>query len=381
MSRPTILIAGGGTGGHVFPGLAVADALRALADVDVVFAGTARGLEARVVPERGYALELFTVSPMKGGGPRRAIRGALVAGRATWHAVGVVRRLTPHAVLSIGGYAAGPVSLAAAALRIPIAIVEPNSVVGLANRILAPFARRGYVAWEETARRVGTRKARVFGVPLRSGFGPRPYEPRGTARVLVLGGSQGASALNERVPEALGRVAKKYPLEVVHQAGRDRVAQVADAFARAGIEHARVTPFLDDVPGEMGLADLIIARSGASTVAEIAAIGRASILIPFPHAADDHQAKNARALERTGGAVCIEQESADAARIAREVERLLGDPALRTRMADAARSRGQPHAAERIARDLLALAGIPLAPRPAAAPSKANGRSSPMEVS
>jgi len=377
----SVVIAAGGTGGHVFPGLALADALKGEANVTSVFVGTARGFEGRLVSAAGHELELFNVEPIKGGGIAQALRGGWSAARALESATAFLRRRRPGVVVSIGGYASGPVSLAAAMLGIPVAIVEPNSVVGLANRILAPFARRGYVAWEETARRVGTRKARVFGVPLRSGFGPRPYEPRGTARVLVLGGSQGASALNERVPEALGRVAKKYPLEVVHQAGRDRVAQVADAFARAGIEHARVTPFLDDVPGEMGLADLIIARSGASTVAEIAAIGRASILIPFPHAADDHQAKNARALERTGGAVCIEQESADAARIAREVERLLGDPALRTRMADAARSRGQPHAAERIARDLLALAGIPLAPRPAAAPSKANGRSSPMEVS
>jgi UDP-N-acetylglucosamine--N-acetylmuramyl-(pentapeptide) pyrophosphoryl-undecaprenol N-acetylglucosamine transferase len=359
--RDRIVIAGGGTGGHVFPGLAVADAVRALADVDVVFAGTKNGLEARVVPERGYALELFDVAPMKGGGARRAIRGGLIAGLATLRALGTLRRLAPRAVVSIGGYAAGPASLAALLLRVPVVIVEPNSIVGFANRVLAPFARRAYVAWDETARSVGARRARVFGAPIRAGFGPVTYEATASRRVLVLGGSQGAAALNERVPAALALVAAKVQgLEVVHQSGPSREAAVTTAYARAGFPRAavNVTPFLADVPGEMGRADLIVARSGASTVAEIAAVGRASILVPFPQAADDHQTKNARALERAGGAVCLPQMSADEVGIAREVERLLGDAVARTRMANAARASGKPDAAARIAEDLLGLLRI-----------------------
>jgi UDP-N-acetylglucosamine--N-acetylmuramyl-(pentapeptide) pyrophosphoryl-undecaprenol N-acetylglucosamine transferase len=365
----------------VYPGLAIADALCSLADVEVVFAGTPRGLEARVVPERGYALELFDVSPIKGGGARRAIRGALVAGWATCRSFGVLRRLAPRAVVSIGGYAAGPVSLAAVALRVPVAIVEPNSVVGLANRILAPLARRAYVAWDETARQVGLRKARVFGVPLRQGFSPSAYEDKDSMRVLVLGGSQGAAALNERVPEALAQVAVALPtLEVVHQAGRGREGIVADAYARAGFGRVQVAAFLEDVPRQVGRADLVIARSGASTVAEIAAIGRASILIPFPHAADDHQAKNARALERMGGAICLLQNAADATGIATEVRRVLGDGPMRTRMADAARRCGKPDAAERIARDLLGLLDIPVASRATTTAGNLNGHARRAEV-
>jgi UDP-N-acetylglucosamine--N-acetylmuramyl-(pentapeptide) pyrophosphoryl-undecaprenol N-acetylglucosamine transferase len=365
----------------VYPGLAIADALRALADVDVVFAGSHKGLEARVVPERGYAIELFDVAPIKGGGAGRAIRGALVAGVATCRSFGVLRRLAPRAVVSIGGYAAGPMSLAAAAMRVPVAIVEPNSVLGLANRIVAPLARRAYVAWDETVEAVGARKARAFGVPLRSGFAPSVYEDKGTMRVLVLGGSQGAVALNERVPEALARAAKVLPLlEVLHQAGRGRERAVAEAYASAGLERAEVAPFLDDVPKQIGRADVVIARSGASTVAEIAAIGRASVLIPFPYAADDHQAKNARAIERSGGAITVLQTDADAARISAEVVRLFDDAAARRRMADAARRCGKPEAADRIARDLLSLLAIPLGPRTRLPSPKLNGHAPHMEV-
>ncbi len=365
--RATILIAGGGTGGHVYPGLAVAEALRSMADVDIVFVGTPRGLEARVIPREGYALELLDVRPMKGGGPVRAVKGAVVAARETMRAMALVRRVRPRVVLSVGGYAAGPVSLAAAILGVKLAVLEPNSVVGFANRVLAPFAARAYVAWSETGGKFRKGRARVVGAPLRVGFSPQAYAPReGSVRVLVMGGSQGASALNERLPSAIARARASLPaIEVVHQAGRDRDTEVRESYAREKVDRATVTPFIDDVTSEMAKADVIVARAGAATVAEIAAIGRASILIPFPHAADDHQAKNAEALARVGGAVAIRQESADAIRIASELVRLLTDKDARTKMADAARTHGRPHAATEIARDLLELAGItPSLPKP-----------------
>ena len=356
----TILIAGGGTGGHVFPGLAVAHALQALADVEIVFAGSPRGLEVRVVPQHGYALELLDVEPMKGGGPARAIRGALVAAKAMRHATGIVGRLRPSAVLSVGGYAAGPAALACVRARVPLAILEPNSTLGLANRLLAPFAARAYVAWAETAKYFRGDKARLYGVPLRPGFEPRAYsDSPGSRRVLVLGGSQGAAALNERVPHAIARVSAKVgDVQVVHQTGKDREVEVQEAYARAGITTATVIPFLDDVAAQMTAADVVIARAGAVTVAEIAAIGRASLLVPFPHAADDHQAKNAMSLAELGGAICIRQEAADDVRLATELTLLLEDPERRVRMAHAAREHGHPHAARDIARDLLSLAGI-----------------------
>jgi UDP-N-acetylglucosamine--N-acetylmuramyl-(pentapeptide) pyrophosphoryl-undecaprenol N-acetylglucosamine transferase len=377
VTRPTVLIAGGGTGGHVFPGVAVAEAAQALADVDVVFVGTARGVEARVVPARGWRLELLDVEPMKGGGPVRAIRGAVVAMLATFRAAGVVRRVRPRAVLSVGGYASGPATLAAALLGVPVAVLEPNSTVGLANRLLAPLARCAFVAWEEAIPSFRASAVRKYGVPLRPGFAPRPYSRRASAlRVLVMGGSQGAAVLNERLPQALGRLALEgRPLDVLHQAGRDRDAPVRDAYAAANVAGARVVPFIDDVAQAIADADLVVARAGAGTIAEITAIGRASILVPFPHAADDHQARNAESLARAGAAVCLRQERADVALLAAEIGRLLGDGAARGAMADSARALGRPDAARDVARDLLALGAI--APRPQRSPPRlrsVNGR-------
>ncbi len=357
---PTILVAGGGTGGHVFPGLAVAHAMRELADVDVVFAGSPRGLETTVVPKHGFELELLEVEPMKGGGPARAVRGALVAAKAMRHATGIVGRLRPSAVMSVGGYSAGPAALACVRAGVPLAILEPNCILGLANRLLAPFAKRAYVAWSETTKHFRGHKARVYGVPLRAGFEPRAYAPSaGSRRVLVLGGSQGASALNERLPHAIARAAAKLgDIHVVHQCGRHREAEVAALYERAGVTTVTVIPFVDDVAEQMAAADVIIARGGAVTVAEITAIGRASVLVPFPHAADDHQAKNAMSLASLGAAICVRQEAADDVRLATELTMLFEDDARRSAMADKAREHGHPHAAEEVARDLLSLAGI-----------------------
>jgi UDP-N-acetylglucosamine--N-acetylmuramyl-(pentapeptide) pyrophosphoryl-undecaprenol N-acetylglucosamine transferase len=361
VNRPVILIAGGGTGGHVFPAVAVAEAAASLADIDVVFCGTDRGIEARVVPARGWRLERLVVEPMKGGGATRAVRGAFVAARATLHALALVRRVRPRAVLSVGGYASGPATLAAALLGVPVAILEPNSVPGLANRLLAPIARRAYVGWDEAAWAFRRSTIRSFGVPLRPGFAARPYAPRDVPRVLVMGGSQGASVLNERVPEAIGALSRRRAraLDVVHQTGAGRDAPVREAYARAGVVGVTVVSFIDDVAQAIADADLIVARAGAGTIAEITAVGRPALLVPFPHAADDHQARNAEALERIGAAVCLRQDRATVERLASEIDRLLGDTAIRAAMARAAASSGRPDAAHQIGADLLALAAIP----------------------
>ncbi len=368
MSRPCVLLAGGGTGGHVFPAIAVAEALLSLSDVEPVFCGTARGVEARVVPARGFRLELLDVEPMKGGGIARALRGAVVAALATGRALRLVRRLRPRAVLSVGGYASGPVTLAAALLGVPIAVMEPNSVVGLANRIVAPLAKRAYLAWPEAAGTFRPETQRTFGVPLRPGFSPRAAAAREVRRVLVLGGSQGAAALNERVPQAWARLVATPgmpPFEVVHQAGRDRDASVRAAYAALdpSAPGVTVTPFVDDVAQELAASDVVISRAGAGALAEITAVGRASLLVPFPHAADDHQTRNARALARAGGAVLLPQSEADPARLATELGKLLVDDALRLRMAERSREQGKPGAALDVAADLLALAGIAARPR------------------
>ena len=371
----TILIAGGGTGGHVFPGLAVAHALGDLADVEIVFAGSPRGLETKIVPQHGYALELLDVEPMKGGGPARAIRGALIAARAMRAATGMVGRLRPSAVLSVGGYSGGPAALACVRARVPLAILEPNSTLGLANRMLTPFAKRAYVAWADTARRFRGDKARVYGVPLRPGFDPQPYAaPPGRRRLLVLGGSQGSVALNERMPFAIARAAAKVgDIDVVHQTGTDREAAVREAYHQAGIKSPMVVSFVTDVAQQMASADIIVARGGAVTVAEISAIGRASLIVPFPHATDDHQAKNALALANLGGAICIRQEAADEVRLGTELALLFEDHERRMKMAGVALEHGHPYAAQDIARDLLTLAGITPRPKGPPPPKPANG--------
>lgn len=358
MSRETIFVCAGGTGGHVFPGLAVADALGRIAEVDCRFLGTARGMETRVVPARGYPLELLTVTAIKGGGVRRAAKGALSVLGSMRAVTELFRRHSPRLVVSVGGYSAGPAALAAIATRVPLAIVEPNAVPGFTHRLLGPFAKRSYLAWDEVADRFPAGRARVFGVPLGRAFAPAPYHTGARRRVLVLGGSLGAQALNERVPLALGRVRRDLgDVEVVHQTGTGREAEVRGLYDRAGVE-ARCVAFFDDVAGELAAADLVVARAGAVTVAELGCVGRASLLVPFPYAADDHQLKNAMLYQRRGACRVVEQERATVDRLAADIRLVLSDDGLRERMARAAAKAGRPDAALEIACDLVELGGL-----------------------
>jgi len=357
----TLLFAGGGTGGHVFPMVAVAEAVKALApDVRLVFVGTERGLEARAVPERGYELELMRVLPLRGGGLPGFVRGV---GRATLslpEGRALVRRLEPAAVLSVGGYAAGPVSLAAWSLGVPLALLEPNSVMGLANRWLAPLAGRGYVAFGAAERHFRRGRALRVGVPLRPGFEPTPYTRAGAAlRILVLGGSQGAKALNEAVPRAVATLGSA--LEVVHQCGPTHAEAVRALYAELGLaERVRVVPFIDDMPAALAAAELVVGRAGAGALSEMCAVGRPGLLVPYPFAADDHQRVNAEALVAAGAAVCVANAEATPERLAREIAELSRDRARLTAMAAAAREAGRPTAARDIALDLLNLAGLSL---------------------
>jgi UDP-N-acetylglucosamine--N-acetylmuramyl-(pentapeptide) pyrophosphoryl-undecaprenol N-acetylglucosamine transferase len=357
-SERTLLFAGGGTGGHVFPMVAVANAVRTLApDVRLVFAGTARGLEVRVVPMHGFELELLDVLPLRGGGIGGFVRGTVRAFSSLGTARALVKRLKPAAVLSVGGYAAGPVSLAAWASGVPLALLEPNSVMGLANRLLAPLCRRAYTAFEETERHF--RRGRVLraGVPLRAGFSPSPYSPPLTSlRLLVLGGSQGAAALNEVVPRAIAKFGSR--LSVVHQSGPNHATEVQALYAELGVDSARVEAFIDDMPNALARADLVIGRAGAGAVSEICAVGRPSILVPYPYAAGDHQAKNADALVREGAAIRVKDRLASPDTVAKALAALIGDRPLLAKMAAAAKNAGRPDAAQTVARDLLELAGL-----------------------
>lgn len=368
-TRGTLLFAGGGTGGHVYPMIAVAEAVRKLAPaVRIVFVGTERGIEARAVPKSGYELELMRVLPLRGAGVLGFVRGVGRAVMALGDGRSLVRRLQPRAVLSVGGYAAGPVSLAAWTLGVPLALLEPNSVIGLANRLVAPLARRAYLAFPEAERHFRNERVLRAGVPLRPGFVPvAPAEPGERVRVLVLGGSQGAKALNDAVPRAIATLGGL--VEVVHQTGTAGADGVQKLYTELGAGSlASVVPFIDDMPAALSRADLIVGRAGAGALSEMCAVGRPGLLVPYPFAAGDHQRVNAEALVRAGAARAVANKDATPERLAREIRELASDRTGLARMAEAARALGRPDAAETIARDLLSLAGL-ATETPARAPS------------
>ena len=376
--KHTLLFAGGGTGGHVYPMIAVADAVRAIApELRLVFVGTERGMETRVVPERGYELELMRVLPIRGGGVLGAVRGIGRAATSVPDARALVKKLSPSAVFSIGGYAAGPVSLAARSLGVPVALMEPNSVIGLANRLIAPLVQRAYTAFPESERHFKPSVILRAGVPIRDGFTQHAYEPRLSAlRVLVLGGSQGAKSLNDAVPHALAQTATN--VVVTHQCGAAHEADARRLYAELGLaERAEVVPFISDMPAALAAADLVIGRSGASAVSEICAVGRPSVLIPYPFASGDHQRVNAESLVRAGAAVCLTLAEASPARIAAEITALLNDPSRLIQMAARAAKLGRPEAAHAIALDLLGLAGLAESVRRVAPGSAAGGSFEP----
>lgn len=358
MSAPTVLMAGGGTGGHVFPMVAVAHALRRLVpEIRPVFVGTARGMETRFVPEQGFELELLNVLPMRGNGILGVMRGATRALSLLPESRALIKKYAPVGVFSIGGYAAGPVSLAARTMGLPLALMEPNSVVGLANLLIAPFVQRAYTAFEAAERHFSPNTVLASGVPLRPGFDPVAYDATfGALRVLVLGGSQGAKSLNETLPEALSSL--RLPISVTHQCGAAHVQAVEERYRKLGADFVSVTPFIEDMPAALAQAHLVVGRSGAGAVSEITAVGRPSLLIPYPFASGDHQRTNAESLQKAGASVCVTNHEATVERMSHELRALLSDRNLLSKMAHSARAIGRPGAAITIARDFLNLVGL-----------------------
>jgi UDP-N-acetylglucosamine--N-acetylmuramyl-(pentapeptide) pyrophosphoryl-undecaprenol N-acetylglucosamine transferase len=348
----TILIAAGGTGGHLFPGIAVADELvRRDPATRVVFAGTPKGLESRLVPRAGYALALLPILPLNGVGLARMLKGLLVLPWGLLRSFLLVARLRPAAVLGIGGYAGGPVTLLAALLGVRAVILEPNAKPGFTNRVLKPFARAAACAYEEARESFG-RKGVLTGNPVRGGFASLPRkEHREPLTLLAFGGSQGSRVLNQALVGALPRLPGPERLRIVHQTGPAPRDEVAAAYRAAGRE-AEVVAFLDDMEARFGAADLVLARSGATTCAELTAAGKAAILVPFALAADDHQRTNARALEAAGAARMVEEKDLTGESLARAIGALVEEPGRIAAMEEAARRIGRPDAAARVA-DLL----------------------------
>jgi len=348
-----LLIAGGGTGGHVFPALAVArEWLSRSGEREVVIVGTKRGLEAKLVPEADLPFETIRAAGLKGIGGTRLARNAALLLPALWDSAAVMRRHRIHAAFGVGGYASGPMMLMAALHGVPVVIFEPNAAPGFANRMLAPLARRVATAHDCTARHWG-RKAVVTGCPVRREFFTAPVrEHKPPFHLLITGGSQGALLINLCVVRALDLLAvRKEALAIVHQTGERDYNRVREAYARREF-NAEVVPFLQNMPERFAEADLIVCRSGAITVAEVAAAGRAAIFIPFGAAADHHQLRNAQVFERAGAARLVPQDELTPERLVKEIWGLLDQPGQIRAMEQRARALARPHAVEDLA-DLI----------------------------
>ncbi len=359
-----VLIAGGGTGGHLYPGIALAREIqRRDATAAITFVGTATGVEARVVPREGFPLELIRVSGLKGMSRRERIKGFAILPLAVLDAWRVISRRQPHVVIGVGGFASGPVLLLAALRGYPTLLLEQNAQPGVTNRLLARVVRAAAVTFEESLT-FFPKTGFVAGNPVRPEFfqetkeaDDRPTPPQDAARVLIFGGSQGAHTINVAMVEAAPRLATAGArLAITHQTGERDVELVRDAYQRAGME-ARVEAFLFEMHREMTRADVVVARAGATTLSELAAAKRPAILVPLPTATDDHQRKNAEVIARSGGAEVIEQRELTGDRIAGAILSLVGDEPRRRRMAAAMAAFSRPDAAARIADRVWQLAG------------------------
>jgi len=348
-ARPVMILAGG-TGGHVFPAIAVAERLRDQG-VPVVWLGTEQGLEARVVPQAGIPIEWLTVRGLRQKGLAGWLRAPGMLLRATAQALRILRKHRPRAVLGMGGYVSGPGALAARLLGVPLLIHEQNAVAGFTNRKLKPLAKRVMTGFDgvfgEGAKITHT------GNPVRGAIGqlppPEQRVPRnGRLHLLVLGGSQGAQALNENVPAALALIEPALRPQVLHQAGPKHLQEAQAAYQAAGID-AEVVPFIEDMAAAYQWADLAVCRAGALTLAELAAAGVPSVLVPFPFAVDDHQTANARHLVARDAAVLFPQDQLNPERLAGTLAELLADRTHLLTMAANARSLGRPDAAARVA--------------------------------
>jgi UDP-N-acetylglucosamine--N-acetylmuramyl-(pentapeptide) pyrophosphoryl-undecaprenol N-acetylglucosamine transferase len=352
-----VLIAGGGTGGHLYPGIAVARELMLQVNAHVTFVGTATGLESQVLPREGFELDIIRSVGLQGKSLTALARGVGLLPLSAIDAWQVLSRRQPNAVVGVGGYSSGPVMLLAALRGFPTLLMEQNAMPGLANRLLAPVVEAAAVTYGESVRFFGS-KAFVSGNPVRRDFFTQETVTRSGAsdvtRLLVFGGSQGAHAINVAMVESAVELASvRPPLAITHQTGEHDLALVREGYRRAGLE-ARVERFLFRMDREMASADMAVCRSGATTLAELTATGLPAILVPLPTAADNHQHRNAAMFARQSAAEVVEQK--DLGMLASRVVALAGNPGRRRRMAEAARAFARPDAATVIATRVLELA-------------------------
>jgi len=349
--RPTVsktfLMAGGGTGGHVIPALAVARELKRRGH-EVFFVGTERGLEAKLVPPEGFRLEKIEIGALNHVGWGRKLRTLAQLPFTTLGCGRFVRKVS--AVFSMGGYVAGPPVMAALLRRVPVVVMEPNAVPGFTNRIIGRFVSRALISFPETAGRFAAGHAELTGLPVRTEFFAIPPKPRGPFfQILFTGGSQGSRSLNQAGRQSWPMFRESgLAVRIVHQSGSAAFEQMRDAFRESGLD-GEVVPFIQDMPAAFAAADLIVCRSGAGAVSELAAAGKPSVLVPFPHAADDHQTPNAEALARAGAARMVRDAELTGQSLFAAVKQLAKASGELARMAEAARQFARPGAAARAA--------------------------------
>ncbi|MGD1062393.1 MAG: undecaprenyldiphospho-muramoylpentapeptide beta-N-acetylglucosaminyltransferase [Terracidiphilus sp.] len=364
-SQLRILIAGGGTGGHIIPAVAVARELVDRHGAEVLFVGTARGLETRLVPGAGFALRLIDVGPLKSVSLTTRLRTLSRLPKSIGDCKRIIREFHPGAVLGVGGYASGPTMAAALWLKVPAMAFEPNAMPGLANRLVGRRVQAAAVNFPAAAS--WFRNAEVTGVPVRPEFFSLPAPPTAPPdapvappHLLIFGGSQGARIFNTQLPKLMPALLCAVPgLTVLHQSGARHAAATEEAYQASGADPSRweVQPFLDDMPAQFARAHLVMSRSGASTVAELAAAGKPSVLVPFAAATDEHQRRNAEAMVHAAAAVMLEEKDLEnPERLLAKLTGLLNDPVRLAAMSAAARTQAHPGAAERIADRLAELA-------------------------
>lgn len=360
----TIVIAAGGTGGHLYPAVALArEFLRRDPSASIVFVGTARGIESKVLAHEGLELVLITAKPVMGKGLWEVGQGLLSLPLGLWQSLRILRERRADLVIGVGGYTS-PTMLAAAALKgIARVIVEPNAYPGMANKAVAPFAQRIFLAFDSAAVSFDRHKVRVTGTPIRREFltqlaGPRQPTSGVGPRLLIFGGSQGARAINSAVMEGLSALLERLPaLAITHQTGEADYQRVSEHYRCTGVQ-AEVMPFLYDMPKALQAADLVVARAGAMTIAELTACGKPAILIPLPTAIYDHQMKNARAMEEAGGGIVLPQAELTGARLSELIFTVLQSPERLETMREHSWGMRRTNAAEVIVRECYDLMGV-----------------------
>ena len=358
MGMQPVMILAGGTGGHVFPALAVANELRDRG-VPIIWVGTHKGIEARVVPEANFPLAIMSVQGLRGKGVMQYIRAPLIIIKALYESLSIVIKHKPCALLGMGGFVSGPCALVGVLLRKPLIIHEQNAIVGLTNRILAPLSRIMFTGFPIQFKK---QQLEYCGNPVRSELlNVKSPEKRlvgrgATKRLLIVGGSQGAAALNKVVPNAIAIVSSSMQVEVWHQAGANRCEITQNSYQENNLQ-AKVDEFINDIDQAYAWADLIVCRSGAITLAEIAAVGLGSILVPYPYAVDDHQTANARSYVEAGAAQIISESELSAEKLAEMLLRLLGNSERLLDMACAAKKLVQGDASKRVADECMNACG------------------------